>query len=68
MLLHSYTLFRATVLIPSLQTHTVRIGLQFVLFSHHLELLYLAASASIEFRVEGRELRDPQGERHARTS
>ncbi len=34
-------------------------GLQFVLYSHHLELLYQVASTSIEFRVSSERLGEP---------
>jgi luciferase-like monooxygenase len=40
-------------------------GLKFVLTSHHLELLYQVVSTSIEFRVNGHELRHPHGDRQA---
>jgi hypothetical protein len=43
-------------LIPPLYTHSTRMGLQFVLSSHHIELLYQVASTSIEFRVSSERL------------
>ncbi len=43
-------------LIPPLHTHSALMGLQFVLYSHHLEQLYQVASTSIEFRVSSERL------------
>ena len=43
-------------LILPLHTHSALMGLQFVLYSHHLEQLYQVASTSIEFRVSSERL------------
>ncbi len=47
------------MLILPLHTHPALMGLQFVLYSHHLELLYQVASTSIEFRVSSERLGEP---------
>ncbi len=46
-------------LILPLHTHSALMGLQFVLYSHHLELLYQVASTSIVFRVNSERLGEP---------
>jgi len=46
-------------LIPPLHTHSALMGLQFVLYSHHLEQLYQVASTSIEFRVSSERFGEP---------